>query len=182
MWDVLQLETFCWNGTDRKLGTTPLSVHFWFIIAPGFHHPALGQEFCIGHSLGLPFFRRKYFFEKQQKELRIFCPITVIRCNIESKWHLRRKNKQMFRVLLFCHFFFGEWNPFFFFGLMTLFRKVSYETQPQNLNLFFVAMNFFPSWMTVSGFWLSLWKRYGFALQLMLIVRSSLLVMFLHIR
>ena len=36
--------------------------------------------------------------------------------------------------------FFCEWDPFF--GVMTLFRKVSHETQPENLNLFFVAMNF----------------------------------------
>ena len=58
----------------------------------------------------------------------------------KSKWQLKRKNKETFCVLLFCQFFFGEWDPFF--GLMTLFRKVSHETQPENLNLLFVAMNF----------------------------------------
>ena len=57
----------------------------------------------------------------------------------KSKWQLKRNNKETFHVL-FCQFFFCEWDPFL--GFMTLFRKVSHETQPENLNLLFVAMNF----------------------------------------
>ena len=142
MWDVLQLETFCWNATDRRLAITRLSVYFWFIIAPGFHQPALGQGSCIGRFFGLPFFPRKHLFAKQQKELNIFCRINAIRCNVKlflvskSKWQLKRNNKETFHVL-FCQFF------FFVSGILSfLFRKVSHETQPENLNLLFVAMNF----------------------------------------
>lgn len=43
MWDVMQLETFWRFVTDRKFGTTQLSVYHWFIIAVAFRQPALSQ-------------------------------------------------------------------------------------------------------------------------------------------
>ena len=58
----------------------------------------------------------------------------------KPKWQLKRKNKETFRVGLFCQFFFLRVGSFF--GLMTLFGKVSHETKPENLNVLFVAMNF----------------------------------------
>ena len=39
LWDVMQLETFRWNATDSKLGTTRLSQYQRFVIAPAFHQP-----------------------------------------------------------------------------------------------------------------------------------------------